>query len=241
MPPRGPFAGPKCLGLRDAAVTGKRTGDLDPGRAKRARAMTLQNRVMPTGEIVADPARGMFMGNRGILHDRDRRLGTARWKHPHWVCCLLSFKGRRREPMSPGAYTELFFLDEAVALAAGHRPCAECRRADYRRFRAAFETAHGPVEGAPTLDRLLHAARVTRRRSQITHRTQAANLPDGSFVMLDDAPWLVRGGWVHRFTPSGYAGRQARPTGPVTVLTPAPTVAALGAGYVPVIHESATR
>ena len=99
--------------------------------------MPRQNRVLPTGEIIAHPARGRFMGNRGILHDASGHLGRSRWKLMGWVTCVLDFKGRQRTVMSPGTYTELFFHDEAVALAAGHRPCAECRRADYRAYRAA--------------------------------------------------------------------------------------------------------
>ncbi|MGB8623555.1 MAG: hypothetical protein WCD16_12105, partial [Paracoccaceae bacterium] len=105
--------------------------------------MPLQNRVLPTGEIVVHPARADFMGNRGILHGGNRQLGTARWRHKTWITCLLSFKGRKRVPMTPGRYTELFFLDEAVALAAGHRPCAECRRADFLRYRDAWQAATG--------------------------------------------------------------------------------------------------
>lgn len=202
--------------------------------------MVLQNRVMPTAEIVADPARGLFMGNRGILHDERRALGTARWRHPHWVTCRLSFKGRHRTVMAPGAYTELFFLDETVALAAGHRPCAERRRADYRAFRGAFEAANGPVASAAEMDRRRHAARVTRTRRQIVHDAQADSLPDGTFIRLEGASWLVCGDRLRRYTPAGYTEARARPTGAVTVLTPAPTVAALKAGYRPGLHESAT-
>lgn len=201
--------------------------------------MTLQNWVLPTGEIVANPARGSFIGNRGILHDDNRTLGTARWKHPHWVICVLAFKSRRRVLMSPGKYTELFFLDEGVALAAGHRPCAECRRADYLRFRGAFEAATGPVDGAAGIDRRLHAARVTRTRRQVTHAADASALPDGAFVAREGASWLVLGDLLYRYTPSGYAETQPRPAGPATVLTPAPTVATLAAGYQPALHESA--
>lgn len=204
--------------------------------------MPLQNRVCPTGEIVADPSRaGLFMGNRGILHDEDRTLRTARWRHVHWVTCRLSFKGRRRAIMAPGAYTELFFLDEAVALAAGHRPCAQCRYDDHHAFRAAFEAAHGPVASAAHLDRRLHAARVTRTRRQMTHEAAMDTLPDGTFVGLEDGSWLVRGNVLLRYTPAGYSGRRARPTGAVTVLTPAPTVGALRAGYRPCLHESADQ
>jgi len=201
--------------------------------------MTLQNRVLPTGEIVADPARGTFLGNRGILHDESQTLGTARWRHPHWVTCRLSFKGRHRTVMAPGAYTELFFLDEAVALAAGHRPCAECRREEYRAFRGAFEAANSAVANAAEMDRRLHAARVTRTRRQVTHDAQAGSLPDGTFIGLEGTSWLVRGDGLRRFTPAGYAEVRARPTGTVIVLTPFPTVAALKAGYRPKLHESA--
>lgn len=203
--------------------------------------MPLQNRVRPTGEIVADPSRaGMFMGNRGILHDATRTLGTARWRHPHWVTCRLSFKGRHRSVMTPGTYTELFFLDEAVALAAGHRPCAECRRGDYRAFRDAFEAANGPVATAAEMDRRLHAARVTRTRQQVTHEAPAETLPDGTFIRHAGDAWLILGEALLRFSPARYTDRRARPSGAVTVLTPAPSVAVLRAGYRPRLHESAS-
>jgi hypothetical protein len=201
--------------------------------------MTRQNRVLPTGEIVADPARGLFMGNRGILHDAEGRLGTARWRHPHWVCCVLSFKGRRRAVMAPGRYTELFFLDEAVALAAGHRPCFECRRADYRRFLAAWESATGTALRGPALDRALHPARVTRSRAQVRHAAPMEGLPDGTFVLADGIPHLVLGDSLRPFAPSGYGPPRPRPGGTAEVLTPAPTVAALAAGYRAVLHDSA--
>lgn len=129
--------------------------------------MPLQNRVTPFGEIVADPARGMLTGNRGILHvveaDGTRRLGPRRWTTTAWICCTLDFRGRRRVPMSPGTWTELFFLDEVTALAAGHRPCAYCRRADFEAFRAAVAGGLGLAEPprAPELDRRLHAERLT--------------------------------------------------------------------------------
>lgn len=200
--------------------------------------MTLQNRVLPSGEIVALPVRGTFMGNRGIVHGEDRALGRARWRHPHWICCTLSFKGRRRTPMTPGRYTELFFLDDAVALAAGHRPCAECRRADYLRFLDAWERAHGARPKAPEVDRLLHAARIDPgTRCQRRHRAEVAALPDGTFLLHEDAPALVQGERLHPFGPRGYTPPVPRPrTGEVTVLTPAPLVEVLRAGYRPVLH-----
>jgi len=122
--------------------------------------VALQNRVTPFGEIVATPARGLSMGNRGILHDDRRRLGRRRWTHKAWICCVTEFRGRRRQVMAPGRYTELFFLDEAVALAAGHRPCFECRRAAANAFAACW----GGEPRAPDMDRVLHAERLAGNR-----------------------------------------------------------------------------
>jgi hypothetical protein len=206
--------------------------------------VALQNRVTPAGEIVADPARGLFMGNRGILHDDAQRLGRVRWRHKSWITCLLDFKGRQRTIMSPRRYTELFFLDEAVALAAGHRPCAECRRCRFSAFLDAWVagTGHdGPPPKAPALDAALHAARVdpgTRR--QRTYQAELAALPDGVFIRLEDASLLVVGDRLLSWAPGGYGGAISRPSGgSVCVLTPRPTVAAIKAGYRPELHPSA--
>jgi hypothetical protein len=208
--------------------------------------VALQNRVIPVGEIVAAPARGLFMGNRGILHDHARKLGKARWRHKNWITCLLDFKGRRRAVMSPRRYTELFFLDEAVALAAGHRPCAECRRERYRAFLAAWMEGagagyDGPPPRAHELDAALHAARIDpAARRQRFHRTDSAGLPDGVFIRVEGAPLLVLGARLLRWTPEGYGDAIARPSGGrVDVLTPRPTVAVLAAGYRPALHPSA--
>lgn len=196
--------------------------------------MPLQNRVTPEGRIEANAARGTLMGNRGILHDAGRRLGKARWKHPAWIACVLAFKGRRRELMRPGRYTELFFTDEAVALAAGHRPCAECRRDDYNRFRDAICAAHGETLSAPQIDRLLHKARVRSwTREQITHNARLEDLPEGVFFRVETEPRpLVRAGrqvWAWRH--EGYQRFTGALPGLVEVLTPRPIVAALAAGY----------
>lgn len=201
--------------------------------------MALQNRVTPTGEIIADPARGLFMGNRGILHDEARELGKARWRHRNWITCLLDFRGRRRAVMSPGRYTELFFLDEAVALAAGHRPCAECRRGRYRAFIAAWTAAQGgPAPGAQKLDAILHAARIDpATRRQQTFTADLSTLPDGTFIWLEGAAMLVLGDRLLPWMPGGYGKAVARPKGGlVSVLTPGPTVAALAGGYQPELH-----
>jgi hypothetical protein len=201
--------------------------------------MPLQNRVLPTGQIVTHPARGTMMGNRGILHDGHQRLGVSRWRHPHWICCELRFRGRHRQVMQSGRYTELFFLDEAVAIAAGHRPCAECRRTDYLRFRSLWERAHGPATDATALDRTLHRARVTRDRRHIRHKAEARGLPTGTFIMQDGQPHLLWGDHALPYTPDGYSTKRDRPDGVVTVLTPAPLVAVLRLGFLPRLHPSA--
>lgn len=200
--------------------------------------MSLQNRVLPTGEIVANPARGTLMGNRGILHDDHRRLGTSRWTHQAWVTCLLRFKGRKRPLMAPGRYTELFFLDEAAALAAGHRPCGECRRDDFNRFRAAWAAAQGAGD-LTTLDRHMHRARVTRTRQQVRHEADLATLPDGTFILHGGAPHVAWQNRLLRYTPAGYDMALARLEGTATVLTPGCTVTALAHGYRPALHPSA--
>jgi hypothetical protein len=194
--------------------------------------MPRQNRVQPTGDIIAHPARGGFMGNRGILHDAAGLHPKRRWAHQNWVCCRLSFKGRRRKLMAPHSYTELFFLDEAVAFAAGHRPCAECRGEDYRRFRACAGIP-GP---AAALDAQLHAERaIPRRFQQRRHPLQSvADLPDGTFILdADAAPGVIVAGVFHPYKPEGYDSARAVPQGPVTLLTPPSTVAAFRAGYRP--------
>ena len=198
--------------------------------------MTLQNRVTPLGDLVADPARGLVYGNRGCLHDADGRIRRA-WQVRRWIACRLDFRGRRRAPLQqPGRFTELFFLDEATAFAAGHRPCAECRRADYDRFRALLG-----LERADEIDARLHAERLdgTARR---LHDAPAADLPDGAFLLREGEPWLVRGGELLRWTPGGYTLRTPRPRGRVQLLTPPTLVAVLRAGWegaVPLLHPSA--
>lgn len=203
--------------------------------------MPLKNRVLPTGEIVAEPWRGSLMGNRGCLHDEVGRLGVRRWRHQNWVCCVTAFRGRVRDPMPPGRWTALFFWDEAVALAAGHRPCGQCRTHDYTRFMAAWRAAGlpgGPGCGGPRLvDKHLHAHRVTRTRQQVRFRAEAPDLPDGTFVQVpgsEHMSMLIRAGQLWHLSPrdGGYL-----PAGPlpadVCVLTPRPMVEVLRAGYRP--------
>lgn len=200
------------------------------------RRAPLQNRVTPFGEIVAAEGRGLFMGNRGVLHDARRRL--VRFSQVRrWIICRVEFRGRHRQVMTPGSYTELFFLDEAVALAAGHRPCAECRHDDYVRFRHAWAT--GRRDQTPTaddMDRTLHAERLAPPRTKRTYSQRTSALPDGAYVALDGAAWLLWMGAAHRWSAAGYVERRPRPRGAVTVLTPRSTVAAIDAGYRPHVH-----
>jgi hypothetical protein len=209
--------------------------------------MTLQNRVTPDGDIIADAARGTMMGNRGILHDENQILGKARWRHANWVACRLEFNNRHRRIMAPRRYTELFFLDEAVAFAAGHRPCGECRRSDYLAFKVAWARHNGgQVLAAKDLDRALHAERViARRRQQKRFQENLAALPAGAFVLLSDdqfheQPFLVLADSLLPYSPSGYGVPIKRlKNAAVTVLTPPGTLNAFRAGYVPTLHPSA--
>ncbi|MEM7073804.1 MAG: hypothetical protein AAGA28_10255 [Pseudomonadota bacterium] len=178
------------------------------------------------------------MGNRGILHDDDGTLLPRRWQHPHWITCQTSFKNRKRPIMAPGNYTELFFLDEATALAAGHRPCAECSRSAYMRFRTRFEMANGTTSLAQ-LDRMLHKDRVTRARKQVRFEAPLETLPDGVFVLFEGASHLVCGDMLLAYNPDGYGRAVARRPDTVTVLTPRSTVATIALGYEPELHPSA--
>jgi hypothetical protein len=207
--------------------------------------MPLQNRVTPLGELIADPARGLVYGNRGCLHDEAGRI-RRRYAVKRWIACRLRFRGRRRSPLlQPGRYTELFFLDEATAFAAGHRPCAECRREDYVRFGELWRERHPEDGGADAIDERLHAERVDpRTRGQRRHEARLDDLPDGAFVLRDDEPWLVLGPELLRWTPAGYRDRAPRPPETRAVLlTPPALVAVLAAGWapegVPLVHPSA--
>jgi hypothetical protein len=191
--------------------------------------MPRQNRVTPLGDIIAHEARGLVFGNRGCLHDdagRIRRHHAGR----AWIACRLRFKDRRRALMQPGRYTELFFLDDATALAAGHRPCAECRRADYDRFLACRP---GGRVYAKELDAQLHAERLTGSRTKRRHERAFDELPDGTFVLCAGRPWLVVGDRLRRWTAAGYDAAMARPMGRAEVLTPPSSVAVLASGWRP--------
>src|SRR5262245_59001638 len=202
--------------------------------------MPLQNRVTPLGDLIATEARGLLMGNRGRLHDAGRRI-VRYAQGRRWISCLTSFRGRRRTVMSPDSYTELFFLDEAVALAAGHRPCAECRHEDYVRFQRAWTRARMGKTGADEMDLRLHADRLVRPGARRTYREALRDLPDGAFVEMDGASLLVWQGALHTWSPAGYAARRSIGRHEVTVITPKCLVSVLRDGYSPtVIHPSAT-
>jgi hypothetical protein len=200
-----------------------------------------QNRVTPFGAIVAAPERGTSFGNRGVLHDESGRVRRA-WQVKRWLVCALAFRGRRRPLAAPGRYTALFFLDEATALAAGHRPCFECRRAAFNAFRAAWAAGSGPSTAAE-IDARLHAERVGPGGVKRTFTARLDGLPDGTFVTgaaLGGRAWLLWRGGMLEWSCGGYRERRPRPQGmTVEVLTPASTVGALRNGYVPAVHASA--
>jgi hypothetical protein len=194
--------------------------------------VSLQNRVTPLGELTATPERGLVFGNRGRLHDERGNI-RRRFAGRRWIACRLEFRGRYHGPMPPGRYTGLFFLDEATAFAAGHRPCAECRHEDYMRFVERVDAR------ADAIDARLHGERLGPRRESALD-----GLPDGTFVLRDDDPWLVLGAALLRWSPGGYVERVARPGGRAAVVTPPSLVEVLRAGWagaVPFLHPSASE
>ena len=202
--------------------------------------MPLQNRVDPFGNIFRTPARGTMMGNRGgALHNADREI-VRRYKSRRWITCVLEFRERHRIVMSPNRYTELFFLDEAVAFAAGHRPCAECRRERYNAFKGAWKRVHSQdqLPFADEMDLELHPSRIADGE-KVTHQASLNSLPDGCFVKIDGFPYLVTGTALLLWAPEGYARRVEKPKDSmVTVLTPESMVRCFRQGYLPEIHES---
>lgn len=206
--------------------------------------MPLQNRVTPFSELIADPSRGFVYGNRGCLHDEHGRV-RRRYNGKRWIACRLQFRGWLRRPLlQPGRFTELFFLDEATAFAAGHRPCALCRREDYLRFVAIWRELHPGQVGADAIDEQLHAERVDPdTRGQRRHRAPVDELPDGAFVLHEGEPWIVLGSELARWTSAGYVERRRRATGEeASLITPPSLVAVLRARWqpvVPLLHPSA--
>jgi hypothetical protein len=206
--------------------------------------MPLRNRVTPFGELIADPARGLVYGNRGCLHDEAGRI-RRRYNGKRWIACQLQFRGWQRGPLlQPGKFTELFFLDEATAFAAGHRPCALCRHSDYARLTEIWRTLHPGQVGADAIDAQLHGERVdAATRGQLHHEAALDDLPDGAFVLRDGAACLVLGGELLIWTPAGYGARRHRPARErAELITPPSLVAVLRTGWrplVPLLHPSA--
>ncbi len=204
--------------------------------------MPLQNRVIPTGDIIATPHRGMFTGNRGIIHDPKTRTLTRRWANKAWLTCVCEFKGRRREVMGGRSWTELFFLDEATAFAAGHRPCFFCRRDDANRFRAAWEEGNCVSNvHADDMDSVLHRERLDGRAKRLHPLPMPiGRLPDGTMVQDGTESYLIAQGRTLLWSPGGYRG-VGRFIKDAMLLTPPSTLRALGARYRVVLHPSAER
>jgi len=203
--------------------------------------MPLQNRVTPTGDIIATADRGMFTGNRGIIHDTaTKTLLTRRWASRAWLTCVCEFRGRRRDVMSGRSWTELFFLDEATAFAAGHRPCFYCRRDDAVRFRAAWEAGNRLASVlARDIDGALHRERLAGTKKRLHACTiPPRELPDGAMVQEGTESYLIARGRVLQWTPGGYRKADNEIEGAL-LLTPPSTLRALSAGYRPVLHPSA--
>jgi hypothetical protein len=202
----------------------------------------LQNRVDPFGNIIAISARGSWMGNRGVIHNEQKQI-TKSFKHKAWIICRLEFKERKRIVMAPNRWTELFFLDEATAFAAGHRPCFECRKEDANHFKSCW------IKGNPSynfnmktsikyIDEIIHSER-TDQQKKVAHASGITDLPDGTFIQLDDNPYLVANGGLHRWTPFGYVDAMAGPDSSPTILTPPSIVNAFRQGYVPQVSVAA--
>jgi hypothetical protein len=202
----------------------------------------LQNRVLPTGDIVADPGRGLLMGNRGSISRPDRTLGVTRWRTKMWISCVLDWRGRQRDVMPPGRWTALFFLDEATSLAAGHRPCAFCRRGDYLDYAHAWQRADGGERRpwAAEMDVRLHHERVRRTRDQIVRPMRFGDLPVGAMIARRGGSALVVPGAVRAWSFEGYGEPEvAAADQVVNVRTPPATLGALAEGYRPWVHPSA--
>jgi hypothetical protein len=198
----------------------------------------LQNRVDPCGNLIKTESRGFWMGNRGILHN-DKEEVIRPFKLRAWLTCKLEFNGRKRQVMAPDRYTELFFLDEATAFAAGHRPCFECRRNDFNRFKSFW------LEGNPNygfnartpiqhIDAILHHQRISGDKSKVTFQDRLNNLPDGTFILLKNQPFLILDTLAYLWSPSGYdTGIALYSHNELTVLTPRSVVNMFKAGYEP--------
>lgn len=205
--------------------------------------MAFQNRVTPHGEIITTPERGMFMGNRGRIHDAHKQI-TKKWARNTWVTCSLLFNNRHREIMSSESYTELFFLDEVTSLAAGHRPCGTCRNEDSKRFKSLWLSSN-PILAAISgtsmakIDKELHSERVDSNRKKKVWFTTIGELPDGTMIEQENLPKLIWKGYLYNWTSGGYTEHQIlQPGMNVKVLTPPSFVNVLKMGYIPMVHPT---
>jgi hypothetical protein len=200
----------------------------------------LQNRVDPFGNIIKTSARGAWMGNRGIIHNPEQQI-LRPFKLKAWLICELEFRGRKRQVMAPNRYTELFFMDEATAFAAGHRPCFECRRSDYNKFKSFWLKGNPGYDfdektSIQKIDNILHGERISRDKSKATYEESVNGLPNGAFVLSDDKPYLIFNGQIYLWSPFGYEKGIAIPkAGRLPVLTPKSVVNAFRAGLMPQI------
>lgn len=202
----------------------------------------LQNRVDPSGSIIKTPARGTWMGNRGVLHN-DKQEIICPFKLKAWITCRLEFKGRKRLVMVPNRYTELFFLDEATSFAAGHRPCFECRRDDSDKFKALWlkgnpEYHFDEKTSIKKIDDILHKERMKRDRSKVTYEEKINSIPDGTFILIEGNAYLFFKNKIYLWSPFGYdKGIDFPKTNKLTVLTPKSVVNIFRAGYLPQIKS----
>lgn len=200
----------------------------------------LQNRVDPFGNIIKTKARGAWMGNRGILHNNEQEI-IRPFKLKAWITCKLEFRGRKRNVMSPNRYTELFFMDEATSFAAGHRPCFECRRNDYQRFKSLWikgnpEYHFNDKTSITEIDSILHKERIDHSKIKVTYEKDVEELPDGSFVLFDNKPYLILGQKIYLWSPFGYDKTSVSSIpDKLRILTPKSIVNTFRAGYVPQI------
>ena len=207
--------------------------------------MPLQNRIDPWSYLHAVDARGTLLGNRGILHDGKKEI-VAQWRTKAWITCQLAWKGRKRTIMSPGSYTELFFLDEATAFSAGHRPCAECRRERFKEFKSSWIAANSEVIASPdppisTIDSIIHAERMLRGGKKVTYEAELGALPDGTMVEVDGTAHLIWQKLLLKWSFAGYTEVEELLPRRVQVLTPASIVRILSGGFRPQVHESARK
>jgi hypothetical protein len=198
----------------------------------------LQNRVDPFGNLIKTSARGAWMGNRGLLHN-DKQEVVRPFKLKAWITCKLEFKGRKRKVMTPNLYTELFFFDEATSFAAGHRPCFECRREDYNKFKSFWlkgnpEYGYNEKTSIQEIDDIMQQERMNLDKSKVTYEESPVLLPDGAFVLFNNEPYLVKNGSMYLWSPFGYAEETSLPkTAKLLVLTPQSVINTFKAGYIP--------